>query len=282
MNQHSSSESGDIIPTTRPGTLIVVGTGILGGGQTILAAQRAIAGADVVLFAVADPLTVAWLRTIAPAAESLPYPMDDTPRRQTYLEMVARIVAPLEAGKKVCAVFYGHPGMLAFAPHESVRQARARGHRARMLPGVSALDCLIADLGVDLGLDGCQTYEATDFLIRARGCDIHVPLVLWQIGLIGNQSFFDAADRAGMARGLCVLVEVLSTHYPGEHPVTLYEAAALPTASPRMDVVRLDELADAPVSDLSTLFVPPVRAAPFDRAMMARLGMKTPDSQTSE
>ncbi|ACY17117.1 SAM-dependent methyltransferase [Haliangium ochraceum] len=250
-----------------------MGTGILGGGQTTLGAQRAIERADMVLFAVADPLTVAWLRSHAPNAESLPYPMDDTPRRQTYLEMVTRILAPLEAGKNVCAVFYGHPGMLAFAPHEAVRRARARGHRARMLPGVSALDCLIADLGVDLGADGCQTYEATDFLIRSRPCDPRVPLVLWQIGGIGNLSFFDSEDREGIARGLSVLTEVLRATYPAEHEVIVYEAASLPTEPPRMDSVRLDELPHASVADISTLFVPPARASTLDREMLTRLGM---------
>ena len=51
-------------PQGERGTLVVVGTGIQWGGQTTLAAQRAIQAADRVLFAVADAGTVAWLRSL--------------------------------------------------------------------------------------------------------------------------------------------------------------------------------------------------------------------------
>jgi precorrin-3B methylase len=256
--------------------LVVVGTGIQAGGQTTLAAQRAIERADRVLFAVVDPLTVAWVRSLHPGAESLPYPMDGTPRRQTYLDMVERILAELRQGLRVCAVFYGHPGMLTLPAHEAVARARAEGFRVRMLPGVSALDCLIADLGVDPGQDGCQMYEATDFLIRSRCFDAHVPLVLWQVGFIGNLGFFDEHDRAGIARGLAILTEALLERYAPDHEVVLYEAAVLPTEAPRMERVALADLARATVTDLSTLYVPPRAPAAVDTAMLARLEMDSP------
>jgi precorrin-3B methylase len=259
--------------------LVVVGTGIQAGGQATLAAGRAIERADRVLFAVVDPLTVAWVRSLHPGAESLPYPMDDTPRRQTYLDMVERILAELRKGLRVCAVFYGHPGMLTLPAHEAVARARREGFRVRMLPGVSALDCLIADLGVDPGLDGCQMYEATDFLIRGRGFDAHVPLVLWQVGFIGNLGFFDERDRAGIARGLAILTEALLARYAPEHEVVLYEAAVLPTDAPRMERVALADLARATVTDLTTLYVPPRAPAAVDETMLARLGMDLPRGQ---
>ena len=48
--------------------------------------------------------------------------------------------------------------------HESIAIARLEGFSARMLPGISAEDCLFADIGLDPGKDGCQSFEATDFL----------------------------------------------------------------------------------------------------------------------
>jgi precorrin-3B methylase len=258
--------------------LVVVGTGIQGGGQTTLAARRAIERADKVLFAVVDAWTVSWIRSLNPNAESLPYPMDDSLRRETYADMVERIMAELRKGLRVCAVFYGHPGVMAMPTHAAVEQARREGFRARMLPGVSALDCLFADLGVDPGRDGCQIYEATDFLIRCRGFDTRTPLVLWQVGFIGNLSFFDQHDVAGIARGLDALVEVLINRYGPEQRVVVYEAAVLPTDRPRMDAMTLAELPDARVTDLSTLYVPPSAPAPIDARVLARLGMNLPPS----
>jgi len=35
-----------------------------------------------------------------------------------------------------------------------------------MLPGISAEDCLFADIGVDPGIYGCQSFEATDLFVN--------------------------------------------------------------------------------------------------------------------
>src|SRR5690242_4178786 len=121
------------------GALVIVGTGIQWAGQTTLAAERAIKVADRVLYAVADPGAARWIAERNPAAESLPYPRTATKRRAIYDEMVERILAEVRQGKKVCVVFYGHPGVFARATHEAIRRARSEGFPARMLPGVSAL-----------------------------------------------------------------------------------------------------------------------------------------------
>ena len=55
-----------------------------------------------------------------------------------------------------------------------------------MLPGVSAEDCLVADLGVDPGEHGWQSWEATGFLLRGFRPDPTAGLVLWQVDGIGK------------------------------------------------------------------------------------------------
>jgi hypothetical protein len=87
---------------------------------------------------------------------------------------------------EVCVVFYGHPGVFVQPAHEAIRVARLEGFTARMLPGISAEDCLFADIEVDPGVYACQSFEATDFLVRKRKFDPRSPLVLWQIGSIGD------------------------------------------------------------------------------------------------
>jgi hypothetical protein len=161
--------------------------------------------------------------------------------------------------------------VLAHAPHEAIRQARREGYEASMLPGISAEDCLIADLGVDPGPLGLQSFEATDFLIRPRRFDTTTALVLWQIGSVGNLGF---ASRERVTRpSLAVLQEVLTTHYGEAHKVYVYEAATSPRARPRVEPIRIGELGTTPVTLVSTLFVPALRAAALDSAMMERLGL---------
>lgn len=255
-----------------PASLVVVGTGIQWAGQTTLAARRAIESADRVLFAVADEGTVGWLRSLRADAVSLRYgDRGGPPRRQIYRAMVEDIIAELRAEKRVCAVFYGHPGVFSTPAHEAVRRARREGFSARMLAGVSFLDCLFADLGVDPGHEGCVAYEATDFLIRRRPFDAHTPLVLSQIALIGQAGVFDAAARARIQRGLALLGEALAERYPASHEVTVYDASTHPIAPPRINRHRVDELALADVSEVSTLYVPPAAAAPVDGAIWARI-----------
>ena len=56
------------------------------------------------------------------------------------------------------------PGVFARVPHKAIAQARAEGFEAHMEAGVSAEDCLYADLGIDPGEVGCQQYEASQFM----------------------------------------------------------------------------------------------------------------------
>ena len=254
----------------------MVGTGIQWAGQVTPAARGAIRGAEQVLFAVADPWTVRWIREQNPSCEPLPYPQDRTRRRRTYRDMEDRILAYLEQGLRVCAVFYGHPGVLTTPAHGVIERARSAGFSARLLPGVSALDCLFADLGVDPGRDGCQIYEATDFLIRPRRIETRTPSVFCQVGSIGRLDFYDPADTEGIRKGLRTLSEVLCRDFEPEHEVTLFEAAVLPTEQPRITALPLEALEEAAVTDLSTLFVPAARRGALDESMLRRLGMAVP------
>jgi uncharacterized protein YabN with tetrapyrrole methylase and pyrophosphatase domain len=126
-----------------------------------------------------------WIRKINPNSESL---MDSYVlgkyRPDIYKEITQRLLKYVREGSNVSAVFYGHPGVFVNPSHESIKQAREEGFNAHMLPGISAEDCLFSDLGVDPGSDGCQSYEATSFLLNRRRFDTSSHLMLWQIGAI--------------------------------------------------------------------------------------------------
>lgn len=262
-----------------PGSLTIVGTGIQLVGDLTLAAQGWIEQADKVLFAVADPVTAEWLRTLNPTAEALPYNTHHPRRRALYQEIVERILIEVRRGLRVCAVFYGHPGVFTDPAHEAIRQARREGFPARMLPGISAQACLFADLDLDPGRNGCQSFEATDFLIRRRKFDPTSALILWQIAVIGNLGFH---KERGPAYGLTVLSEVLATQYSPDHEVIVYEAAVYPVCQPMIQRLPLARLPEAQITEVSTLYVPPKGPAPVDVEMMARLGMDMPEALTRQ
>ena len=234
-------------------------------------AAAAIERADEVLYLLADGLAGAWLERANPHARSLhTLYAEGKERSRTYAEVVDELLAPVRAGRDVCAVFYGHPGVFARPGHEAIRQARAEGFRARMLPAVSALDCLVADLGIDPAETGLVTYEATDFLLRQRPADPTALLVLWQIGVVGELGVTMEPRRENLA----LLAERLLETYPRDHEAIVYEASPYPlVADPVVLRLPLEGLPEARVSLLSTLVVPPPQARRRDPEVAARLGL---------
>ncbi|MCB1056106.1 MAG: hypothetical protein KDD11_11450 [Acidobacteria bacterium] len=255
------------------GSLTVVGTGIRSVAQTTLESRASMEGADRLLYLVADPVTEAWLRQLNPTHESLAdcY-REDLKRIDSYHEMVARTLAYVRRGEHVCLAFYGHPGVFVYPSHKAVAEARAEGFDAVMLAGVSAEDCLFADLGIDPADHGCQSFEATDFLMRRRRFDPTSHLILWQIGVVGEIGY--RPDQRFHRDGLAVLVEYLLESYPANHQVTVYEAAQYAVCDPIVDVCSLERLLDADVTAISTLYVPPRELGVSDPEMLQRLGLK--------
>ncbi len=253
------------------GSLTIVGTGIQLVGHLTLSAQAWIKDANKVLFALSDPVTAKWLQTLNPIVEPLPYNRDNQRRRNTYQEMVEYILTAVRQGGAICVVFYGHPGVFSDPAHDAIKRARQEGFHAQMLPGISAADCLFADLGVDPGRNGCQSFEATDFLIRQRQFDCNSSLVLWQIAMIGELGFF---KENAQAHGLSILTEVLEEHYDVHHEVIIYEAATYyPICQPVIRPLPLSQLPQATVTEISTLYIPPRQPAPLNKEMVTRLGM---------
>jgi uncharacterized protein YabN with tetrapyrrole methylase and pyrophosphatase domain len=252
------------------GSLTIVGTGIELGSHITRGARIEIEAADVVLTLVAEPGMQAWLESLNGNVRSLHglYEVGQD-RVHAYEAMTEEILDHVRQGRRVCVALYGHPGVFVTPSHESMRRARAEGFPARMLPAVSAEDCLFADLGVDPSVAGCQSYEATDFLLRRRIFDPTSALVLWQIGTVGS---VEAAEEA-QPTGLPVLVEILLEHYPAEHEVVVYEASPYPVFQPLADRMPLRDLTAARVTALATLYVPPLEPRPVDVTMLNRLGL---------
>lgn len=250
-----------------------MGTGISGPAHVSTEALAVIRWSERVLFLLADPLSRAWLLQLREDAEDLSvFYAVGRPRADTYDQIVDRLLALVRAGSETCAVFYGHPGVFALPTHAVIRRAREEGFEARMLPAISAEDCLFADLGIDPATQGCQSYEATDFLIRARRIDPHAGLVLWQVGVIGVAEHRD--ERLWNEDGLRILRDALLRIYPSEHPVVVYEATTLPVCEPMVARVPLAGLAQAPVTALSTLWIEPLPDLDVDREMLKALKLQ--------
>jgi hypothetical protein len=259
------------------GQLIVIGSGIeevsFTGGD-----ERLLRDADEVFYCVADPATSVWIKALRPDAYDLYVLYDDSKLRYvTYMQMSEAMLYFVREGRRVVAVYYGHPGIFVLSTHRAIQIARREGHRAVMRAGISALDTLCADLGVDPSHPGMQTFEATDMLIRRRRLDTSVHLVLWQVGLIGElgyrrQGFFN--------RGFSLLLDYLEASHGPDHEVINYTGSRYPGIDPvivRHTVSSLrDPATQQTVTGISTFYLPPKEAVAADPRLLEELGLMKP------
>ncbi|MBF0133537.1 MAG: hypothetical protein HQL75_13250 [Magnetococcales bacterium] len=257
-----------------PGHLIVMGSGIGTLGFT-RDSETMIRRADRVFFCVANVATEVWLRTIRPDALNLYVFYDNKKRRyHTYMQMAEAILHPVRQGQRVVAIFYGHPGIFVLSSHRAVAIARQEGHRAEMRPGISSLDHLCADLGVDPAFPGLQTFEATDLLLRRRTIDICSHVVLWQVGLVGLSGF---RRRGFINKHFNQLVDYLERSYGPDHELTHYIAARFPTMPPTMERFSIRSLREGSnlrrFTGISTFYIPPKEALSLDRNFAEEVGL---------
>jgi uncharacterized protein YabN with tetrapyrrole methylase and pyrophosphatase domain len=232
-------------------------------------ARSYIEKADVVFTATSDGIIELWLARMNPNVRSFQsLYREGKSRADTYREMVDTMLTEVRAGKQVCGAFYGHPGVFALPPHKAIALARAEGYAAHMEPGVSAEDCLYADLGFDPGRYGCQHYEASQFMFYRRHLDTSAYLVLWQVGVAGDQSFARFSTNAQYRQ---VLVDVLARDYDLLHEVIIYKAATLPMHEARIERLPLGKLPQADVDMHVTLVIPPARPLEPDTQIRERL-----------
>jgi len=253
------------------GSIACVGLGMTLGSHLSPLARSHIQQADVVFAALSDAIVEVWLEHMHPDVRSLqPYYGDgkSKSRAVTYREWVEVMMAEVRAGKQVCAVFYGHPGIFAWSPHEVIKVARAEGFRAHMEPGISAEDCLYADLGIDPGRLGCQHYEASQLLFYETPINPGACLVLWQVGLVGDRSMKRFSTGPEYRQ---VLVDVLSRDYPLDHEVIIYRGATLPIERPRIRHAALRDLPATDVSSDETVVLRPASPLRANHAVRERL-----------
>jgi len=237
------------------GSLVCVGVGMTLGSHITPLARSYIDNADVVFTGLSDGVIELWLAKMHPDVRSLQtFYREGKPRSDTYQQMVDAMLKEVRAGKRVCGAFYGHPGVFALPTHKAIEIARREGYFAHMEPGVSAEDCLYADLGIDPGKYGCQHYEASQYMLYRRRIETSAYLVLWQIGVAGDQSLARFSTGAAYRQ---VLVDVLARDYDLNHEVILYKAVTLPMHRPRIERLRLRDLPAAQVDTHVTLVIPP-------------------------
>jgi hypothetical protein len=251
------------------GSLVCVSLGMVLGAHISPISKKHIEQADIVFVAISDGIFEQWVRSMNENTISLqPYYGEGKERVQTYDDMVEGMMVEVRAGRNVCGAFYGHAGVYACVPHNAISKARREGFESYMEPGISAEDCLIADLGIDPGEIGCISYEANQLLFYKKPIDPTSYLFLWQVVLTGDRSTtkFETGPEYRQ-----VLVEKLNEFYSLDHQIIIYEAATLPIHKTRMNKIKLRDFVTAELTMKSTLVIPPSEELQVNPYIMKKL-----------
>ena len=214
------------------GSLTIVGFGIKCLSHLTMETSAYIKEADKVLYSVNEPVMESWIIANNANAVSLDSLVTTWRLRKDLYKMItSEIIANVKNNHHVCVVFYGHPTIFAKSALDAAHKTKADGYPTKILPGISAEDCLFADLWIDPGSHGCHSYEATDFIIRQRDPDPSCHLILWQAGIIGALGSTSHHDNK---HGVIVLRDHLMKFFPSSHIIIAYEAALYPHTEPRI------------------------------------------------
>lgn len=222
---------------------------------------------------------VDYLKTLCPNVVDLTSQEElGSHRILIYRRMAAEVVAAAVENSPVCFATYGHPKMYCYPTILIQRAAKLLDLKVMVLPGISSLDTLLVDLGIDPGFDGLQIYEATDLVIRRRPLQTDVSCVILQAPIV-----MEAYNKPGSPSidNLRLLQNYLLDFYPDQHNAILIVSKTHPLLEPIMQKIPLGRLVMAMQQGFSvgTLFIPPVHHREVANQELAdRMKLPTADS----
>ena len=253
--------------------ITIVGLGVLNVDQVTGETERAIRRSNEVLYVDTGVATRGFLQEICPKVTSLfatSY-QESGCRLGSYDRMAVAVIEAALDHPPVTFAMGGHPIVGAEAPFLIYEMARLLGLEVVTLPGISAMDCLFAELMIDPCVNGLQMYEATDLLLRRHPLLPEVPALIWQIGVLETR--LHTQRRSKPSRFDRFKAHVLQ-YYPPIHLVTAYFASQHPLMRSQILQFPMGEIGDyaEQLHAGFTLFIPAARVRPIaDKDLLSRI-----------
>src|SRR5262249_24541827 len=142
----------------------IVGLGVKGIEHVTRETESACRRSNEILAVANLPAVLTYLKSLCLRVTDL-HPLsyeEDENRLKAYDTMSAMVLAAALDHAPVTFATYGHPLIYVYPTRQIVDAAPYLGLTVRVLAGISSLDTMLIDLGVDPAIDGLQMYEATD------------------------------------------------------------------------------------------------------------------------
>jgi uncharacterized protein YabN with tetrapyrrole methylase and pyrophosphatase domain len=256
-----------------PVDIYVVGTGTVGYRQLTKEAEAALKKSDKVFLVHHQELISDYLEEFTEVIDITDEYEDNTERSNTYQRMAERVISSAQEPDTdvVSLALYGHPMYFVDPSRIVMTEAPKHNLEVEVLPGISAIDCLYVDIGLDPSEDGLQIFEATDVLIREFELNPEVPTFLLQIGSV--ESTLYSMEESEPER-FTNIKEHLQQFYPDDHPLYLLQTATYPISKSERIQFELSQFDTEEVSErinhMQTLYVPPIESRGVKNSEMQR------------
>ena len=236
--------------------IVIVGSGIKVPAQLTIEAVAALEHSSEIWTNLPEPEHAELVQHIGRGVNSLwPFFHSDRPRIDNYRDIVAHIISRAACLPSVAYLTQGHPLVLDKVTTELLRHGQQAGIAVSVLPGISSLDTILADVQYEPAR-GLQIFDATNFVRAGLAVDARAGLLLLQPGVFGIDTPRTTSDAPPPDIG--PLRDVLCKIYPPGHPAILVRSATA-SMKARQFPTTVGGLTSVPPAMLtwSTLWIPP-------------------------
>jgi len=269
---HGRVEGGPARRSAGGPTLAVVGAGLRLPDHLTVEALRILEQSDRIFTVLSVYETLALPAAIRDKCEYLEDLFDpERPRHEAYYEMARRTLDACAPGIGVSHLARGNPGVLNTVTELLVKGGAAMGIGVRVVPGVSAIDTVLIDMGYD-PRRGLQLVEATAAVQEDIKLDPRMPCMVLQPHTFGTDLPIKSTTSHDLELGR--LGDFLAQFWDGDHSlaaVSSYEVGA----EPRVVWRTVGSLGTLTSEDLwaTSLFVPGARRSCASDLMIERLAV---------
>ena len=258
-------------PPAEPNTrLYIIGIGIKIPGHTTAEAAQAMGRCQRLYSIVQEPPRV-WLPRASAGIEVvnlLNMYAEGVLRVDNYERAAARILASLQEVSTVGYVTYGSPLAYDSVGQELVSAAKAAALPFEVISGISSIDTLLCDLGLDMA-PGVQIYEASWLVTHRALLNPSIPVILVQMREFG--SFRTHYRERRPASALEDLANYLCSFYPATHEGYMVQSSnqQFPSLIRPVPLGRLCELEDPDF--LPSFYIPVLKKASPDTVAIEKM-----------
>lgn len=255
--------------------LIIAGSGIQFLTHLTYQTKIAIEKCSYLMFLVHDPATKNWLNYVKPGCKSLDaiyYAYES--REESYNAVASAVINTAKKINNSLFLIYGHPTIFSSVTSKIIE--KAKDVEIEIYPGISALDCLLADLKIDPGYRGIQSFDATEFILYNHIINPYSHMIIWQPAVIGHLEIIknDIINLERRKIATSLLKARLENCYESNHPIYIYEASNYPGVNFYSKKVCLSTLLNESLPRLSSLYIPPLKDIPKNTDAFKILGIK--------